>query len=437
MKAFTDTLVTNEEGTMQSLVKICMHVRGVARTDVRVMREATVLAEAGFSVSIIDIENDPTRPTEEDLGEIHVKHMLRPDWFIPPRFKPWRIIKTMQKLLTTTLSLIRTPADIYHAHDINALVPCYIAAQLHRKLLVFDAHEMPLHELEDIRRRWARALITQLFASIARTCAGVITVSPLIIREMYRRYHVTEVPLIRNILPYRVVPRSNRLRQYLDLSSNVRIVLYQGNLQPNRTLDKLVRAARFLERDIVIVLMGRSVVSTQAELEALVAKEGVAERVKIIPPVAYEELLDWTSSADIGAIAYAPDHSINARVELPNKLFEYLMAGLPVIASQLPSVSEIIETYDVGRVLSSVEPAAIGAEINAMLADRARLERMHRNALEASLHDLNWEKEGQQLLRLYHNILLKQNKGRNGQKVFQHTDTARALEGEPDAHSLR
>ena len=168
----------------------------------------------------------------------------------------------------------------------------------------------------------------------------------------------------------------------------------------------------------MIVLMGRSVVSTQAELEALVAKEGVAERVKIIPPVAYEELLDWTSSADIGAIAYAPDHSINARVELPNKLFEYLMAGLPVIASQLPAVAEIIETYDVGRVLSSVEPAAIGAEINAMLADRARFERMQCNALEASQHDLNWGKESQQLLHLYHDILDKQNKGHNGKKTF-------------------
>ena len=414
----TDTLVTNEADIMHSDVKICMHVRGVARTDVRVMREAIALAEAGFSVSIIDIENDPTRPAEEDLGEIHVKHMLRPDWFIPPRFKPWRIIKTMQKLLTTTLSLIRTPADIYHAHDINALLPCYIAAQLHRKLLVFDAHEMPLHELEDIRWRWACALITQLFASIARTCAGVITVSPAIIAEMYRRYHITEVSLIRNILPYRVAPSSDRLRQYLNLSSNVRIVLYQGNLQPNRTLDKLVRAARFLEQDVVIVLMGRSVGSIQAELEDLVATEGVAERVKIIPPVPYEELLDWTSSADIGAIAYAPDHSINARVELPNKLFEYLMAGLPVIASQLPAVSEIIETYDVGRVLSSVEPEAIGAEINAMLADRARFERMQCNALEASQHDLNWEKESQQLLHLYYDILDKQNKGHNGKKTF-------------------
>ncbi len=94
------------------------------------------------------------------------------------------------------------------------------------------------------------------------------------------------------------------------------------------------------------------------------------------------------------------------------------MAGLPVIASQLPAVSEIIETYDVGRVLSSVEPEAIGAEINAMLADRARFERMQCNALEASQHDLNWEKESQQLLHLYYDILDKQNKGHNGKKTF-------------------
>src|SRR5438270_7388495 len=114
MKAFTDTLVTNEAGTMQSLVKVCMHVRGVARTDVRVMREATVLAEAGFVVSIVDIESEYGRPVEEDIAGVRVKHMFKPDWLIPPRFKLWRPVKTVQKLISTTLWLTRTPADIYH-----------------------------------------------------------------------------------------------------------------------------------------------------------------------------------------------------------------------------------------------------------------------------------------------------------------------------------
>jgi glycosyltransferase involved in cell wall biosynthesis len=439
LKAFTHTasLVTNEAATTPSPVQVCMHVRGTARTDVRVMREATVLAEAGFSVSIIDIEHDTTRLAEEDLAKIHVQHILRPGWFILPRFKLWRLVRILQKLIVSTFRLVRMPTDIYHAHDVNALLPCYIAAQLRRKLLVFDAHEMPLHELEDMRPRWAHALITQLFAIIVRRCAGVSTVSPPIIAEMCSRYHLTDVSLIRNTLSFQEVPRSERLRQHLGLASNTRIVLYAGNFQPNRTLDKLVRAARFLERDIVIVLMGRNVGSTQAELEALVAREGTADRVKIIPPVPYEELLTWTSSADIGAIVSAPDHSINARVQFPNKLFEYLMVGLPVIASQLPAIAEIIEAYDVGRLLPSLEPAAIGAEINAMLADRAGLERMRRNALEASQRDLNWQKESQLLLRLYHNVLLKQHKGRRGLKTLPQPGAVRVLEGEPGAHSLR
>lgn len=422
---------------VQSPVKVCMHVRGVARTDVRVMREATALEKAAFAVSIVDIESEFARPAEEEISGIHVKHILRPDWLIPPRFKPWRLVKAIHKLIVSTLWLLRTPADIYHAHDVNALPPCYIAAQLHRKLLILDAHEMPLHELEGTHQRWVRTLITQLLAIMIRRCAEVITVSPPIVEEMFNRYHISDIALIRNILPYHVAPRSNRLRQYLGLSSNVRIVLYSGNLQPDRALDKLIRAARFLERDIVIVLMGRGIGSTKAELEALIARKMVADRVKIIPPVSYEELLDWTSSADIGTIAYAPDYSINARVQFPNKLFEYLMAGLPVLASRLPAIAEIIETYDVGRVLTSLEPADIGSEINAMLADHDGLERMQRNALLASQHDLNWEKESQVLLRLYHNILYKQNEGHSGQKTFPHQDSISSLEGEHDAHSLR
>ncbi len=86
------------------------------------------------------------------------------------------------------------------------------------------------------------------------------------------------------------------------------------------------------------------------------------------------------------------------------------MAGLPVLASSLPAMAEIIRTYDVGQVLSSLEPADIGAAINAMVADAAGLERMKRNALGAAKRELRWDNESQQLIRLYHQILVKQSK---------------------------
>ena len=90
---------------------------------------------------------------------------------------------------------------------------------------------------------------------------------------------------------------------------------------------------------------------------------------------------------------------------LPNKLFEFLMAGVPVLASPLTDVTAIIKAYDVGQVVSSLAPVDIGAAINAMLADRHALERMHCNALKATQEDLNWEREQQQLVQLYHKIL--------------------------------
>jgi len=99
---------------------------------------------------------------------------------------------------------------------------------------------------------------------------------------------------------------------------------------------------------------------------------------------------------------------------LPNKLFEYLMAGLPLLATPGDAVSEFISTYDVGRFLASLEPETIGAAINEILEDNDALVRMHHNGLEAAKKQLNWEKEKVQLLELYSGILGEQNEERGG-----------------------
>ena len=114
---------------------------------------------------------------------------------------------------------------------------------------------------------------------------------------------------------------------------------------------------------------GRGAGDASSQLKALIAREKVAERVKIIPHVPYEELLDWTVSADIGLITYEPDHSLNFQMCLPNKLFEFLMAGVPVLTSPLDAVIDVVKTHHVGKILPSLDPADIGAAINTMLAD--------------------------------------------------------------------
>src|SRR5712691_7076300 len=118
IQSISDTLETQNDTSVQIPVKICMHVLGMVRVDGRVMREASGFVEAGFEVTIVDIESERTRPLEEDIHGIGVQHMIIPSWFISTRFKPWFLVKVMQVIIRGTVQLLRTKADIYHAHDV-------------------------------------------------------------------------------------------------------------------------------------------------------------------------------------------------------------------------------------------------------------------------------------------------------------------------------
>ncbi len=402
---YIDTLVAKSNAAAP--IKVCMHVLGSARTDARVIREATALAEAGFELTIVDVIDEKNWHNEENIRAIRIKHTIISSWYTPTRFKLWFLVKIAWIIIQNTIRLIRTPADIYHAHDEDALPACYIAALLCRKPLIFDSHELPFNNPSIACRRHLSVLAKRTLTRMLPRCAGVITTSPLYAQEICNQHHYPEVTLVRNFPTYQAVPKSDRLRQYLGLSSGVRIALYQGNLQPNRSLDVLVHAAPFLESNIVIVLMGKAVKATRDLLEGLIVSEGVADRVKMIPPVPYEELLNWTASADIGLTIFQPDYTRSIQLCLPNKLFEYLMAGLPVLSSQLDAIAEVIKTYNVGQLLPSLAPSDIGATMNAMLADTSALARMRNNALEAARQEFHWENERQKLIQLYHTILAR------------------------------
>jgi glycosyltransferase involved in cell wall biosynthesis len=406
---FLNASTARETTTVLSSIKVCMHVLTTASDDPRVMRSATALVKAGCTVSLVDIADKGNHRSEEDIRGVCMKHVLVSGSFFSTRFDKRTLVRLTHLFVCSALRLIQTPADIYHAHDVSALPACYIAACLHHKPIIFDAHEMPLFErpLSELgrSRRWLHKLLGVLLAYIVPRCAGIITVSPPIAEEICSRYRVPEVTLIRNVPEYRAIPKSDRLRRYLGLKPEVRIALYQGNLQTNRGLDRLVRAAAFLEQNIAIVMMGKNRGTTQAQLEALIASEGVADRVRILPPVPHAELLDWTASADIGLNVASSDYSLNVRYFLPNKLFEYLMAGLPVLTSPLEAIVDVIKTYDVGQVMSSLAPADIGEAINRMLADPVGLARQRSNALEAARNEFYWEKERLQLIHLYQGIL--------------------------------
>jgi len=309
-------------------------------------------------------------------------------------------------------------ADIYHAHVEKALPACYIAARLRHKPFIVDTPELTMSD--PILTRWVRlrAIAIQLISYMVSHSAGYITGSPYYPQEISKLYHAHEVTVVRHAPPYRVITKNDRLRQYLSLDPNVHIALYQGGLQPNRGLDSLIHVVPFLDPNIIIVLMGNESRGTRTKLEAIINSNGYTDRVKIIDAVPYEELLDWTASADIGLTLFPIDYSLSIQKCLPNKFFEYLMAGLPIVSSQLDAISEMIHRYDVGKVVSSLDPGEIASAINGILVDQDGLARMSHNALEAAKSEFNWEKESEKLILLYNKILAKRNLSSEIQKAL-------------------
>lgn len=380
-----------------------MHVRTTARKDERVLREARTLVQAGYDVTVVDIESDTTRPQREDLDGIHLRHIMQPGRFAKSRSIPRKLLSLAQSLRLATRELRAVDADIFHAHDSDALIAIARVAQRQGKPYIFDAHELPLGQPPASNSRLMTTVGGAAIRRIGRGSAAVITVSPPIARIVHKRYGGPFPVLVRSIPPYKPPMESHRMREVLGLSTTARIAIYQGNFQENRSLDVLVRAARYLDPGHHIVLLGGG--GVQRKLEALIAQEGVADRVHIHPAVPYRELLEWTASADLGLILYRGSYAPNVQYCLPNKLFEYVMAGVPVLCSPLDAVGEIVRDYQVGRVVESIAPEAAGRSISDLLANDQARAAMRANALAAARQDLNWEAEEQHLLSVYRNTL--------------------------------
>lgn len=389
---------------MKAWKRVCMHLMVPGSSNYRVMNDAKVLQMSGYEVIICDVISDRNCPCKEVIEGISFQHIYAPGWFMPVRWKLWFLVKMFILMARCVFQLLRCDADIYHAHVEHAFLAAYVASRVRRKGLIFDTPELTMFGPAILCWPVLRMCAIRVIRWMSVSCDGYITGSPLYKPILQDLYAYEQILVLRHIPPYRKVVRNTRLQQRLGLDPDVRIALYQGYVQEDRGLDTLLLAAHYLRPGIVIVLMGASYGKTQAQLLALIQREHLEDRVKMLPAVPYNELLDWSSSADIGLIVLPPDYSLSIRFCLPNKFFEYIMAGLPVLSSNLDAIAEMIHYYNVGKILSDFTSATIGEAINTMLANPNELTCMHTNTLAAVKCGLTWEDESRQLVQLYQSI---------------------------------
>jgi glycosyltransferase involved in cell wall biosynthesis len=289
--------------------------------------------------------------------------------------------------------------DAVHAHDLNTLPVAAAVANAHRIRLVYDSHELytEVSTLSERERRVWRLLERLLI----RRADHTVTVCKSIADELVARYEIEPPLVVLNTPRHPERPiddwDGSRLREHLGLEdSSEALVLYQGGFAPHRGLESLVASAAGFEH-ATLVLLGWG--SLEDELRRLIRMLGLEQRVRMMSPVPPELLLTYTVGADLGVIPYRPV-GLNNYYTTPNKLFEYMAAGVPVVASRLPELVRFVEGLRIGETFDPDRPEEIASSVNSLLNDPRERAGMRQRAIEASRR-LSWDLQVQGLLKIY------------------------------------
>lgn len=293
--------------------------------------------------------------------------------------------------------------DVVHANDANTLVPALLTTLGTPGRVVYDSHE--LWRRRNTRQdRWLAPAVDAVVESVGtRLAAGVLTVSPSIAGWLQQHYRLAETPtLVRNIPTARPTPapEAGRLRELAGLGPDARVVAYTGSITTGRGLEETVDALALLDEDVHLVLLGYGAPRYLTRLFQRARATDVARRMHLVGSVPSGQVPQTLADADV-AVVYVRPICLSYRYSLPNKLFESIHAGLPIVAADLPDTAEVVRRHGVGEVFDARTPADLAAAIRAVLADPGH----YRLAAVVAARELTWEHEADRMLALYTRVL--------------------------------
>lgn len=253
--------------------------------------------------------------------------------------------------------------DVIHAHDLPQLRPALAAAKKVGVPCVYDMHEL-YPEIGTLTKQQQRSL-GEIERDLIGDCDATITVNPYIAREIAKRYTVEEPRVILNAIdPHADNGTDRRFHRKLGLAESDRVLLFQGWMSDTRGLDLLVEAVALTDSSVHLVLMGYGDIAS--DLVELANARSIGDRVHVIDAVPQAELLGWTRAADAGVIPY-PAVDLNHFWCSPNKLFEFIQAGLPIMANDLPYLRDVVDGEAIGIVAPIEDERAFAAAIETVL----------------------------------------------------------------------
>jgi glycosyltransferase involved in cell wall biosynthesis len=413
---------SEEEGEGQTTPSILM-LTADRRIDRRILLEAETLEAMGMRVTILAMPYEEARERDdrrvvrvrkEEVGRRRESLVVDLYRWVRQRMAmngpgmlwlkriAWRWVVRPEDFYLQLFwrAATRYQPDVVVAHDLPMLPVGVRVAQRCGAKVVYDSHELYVEQeyTEREKRAWR-----QLEEKYIHQADAVITVNRSIAEELMRRYGLSQVEVLLNAERREPQPgKGGELHERFGLPATRKVLLLQGGMTAGRNLETLVRAMRQVRnKEVVLVLLGEGVL--RQRLEQIVKRLGLRDRVfwGSLPETAERRTL--TASADGGIIPYQAE-CLNNYYCSPNKLFEYLGAGLPILATDLPELRRFVSGYGIGLLGDTSTPTSMAEMIDDFFGNENRLSDW-REQVKTIRNIVNWEVEEKKLKEIYRQVM--------------------------------
>lgn len=376
----------------------------VAR-EARLLRQAESLRAAGWRVVAAGLGGDQPMPDWLPLIELKPRRLplsLIEEWSLRgkrylSRWKPALAEAVYYGFMGNDVTyehlafVNEVKADLIVAHEyFSAPLAHRLAARWNAKLVV-DCHEVAAEQYEhdpDWVRVW-KPYVIAIESQFLPKADAVTTINDGIAGLLHEAYDLRSRPLVLRSTPL------YEAHAYRTPGEEI-VVHYHGLVSPMRGLEVLVESVKQWRPEFRLDIRGMAAPDYEAELRAWIERQGVGERVRILPRVDFRDMIKTATSADIG-IFVQETPSRHKILTLPNKIFEYIMAGLAICVLDLPEMGRIVRDHGVGRTVATLDPDAVAEVINGFT--REDLARYKARSLEVA-KTLCWEVEGKPFVEL-------------------------------------
>jgi len=343
-------------------------------TDQRVQRTISVLRDEGYEVLFVGRLLPESKAFNPAYSTKRFKLWFR---------RGWAFYATLN--LRLFFFLLFKKVDLLWSNDLDTLLPNYLVSRIRGKVLIYDSHEYFCGVPEIQGRPLVKKVWQSIEAWIFPRLKRVITVNESI-AELYEQDYALRPKVVRNVASA-FVPERFKSRKELGLPEEAYLVINQGSgINVDRGMEEFLAALMLLPKEVQLMVVGRGDVIPL--LKKQVKDLNLAQRVHFIPPQPYQELLHYTAAADLG-ISLDKNSNINYRYSLPNKIFDYIKCGIPLLISDLKEPKKIVMENGLGKVCSH-EASDIAQKVLAMQAEGKEF---YRAGLVAAAQKYNWEKE--------------------------------------------